>query len=42
MIATEALAEMLPRWDRIVRSMHADAAADRDLGWAQARPLAVR
>jgi hypothetical protein len=27
--------EMLPRWDRIVRGIHADLHADEALGWAQ-------
>ena len=35
MISKAMLAEMLPRWDRTVRAIHADLQADRDLGWAQ-------
>lgn len=27
--------EMLPRWDRTVRAIHADLEADKALGWAQ-------
>eukprot|EP00892_Ulva_mutabilis_P006046 jgi/Ulvmu1/3813/UM018_0024.1 len=35
MISTDMLTEMLPRWDRTVRAIHADPAADEALGWAQ-------
>lgn len=35
LIAKAQLAEMLPRWDRAARAIHADPTADRDLGWAQ-------
>jgi hypothetical protein len=35
MISKAMLAEMLPRWDRTVRAIHADLDADQALGWAQ-------
>lgn len=35
MISKAQLAEMLPRWDRYVRAIHNDSAADKALGWAQ-------
>lgn len=35
MIAKAQLAELLPRWDRYVRAIHNDTAADKALGWAQ-------
>lgn len=35
MISTEMLVELVPRWDRTVRAIHADTAADKGLGWAQ-------
>ena len=35
MISKAMLLEMLPRWDRTVRAIHADLSADKALGWAQ-------
>ena len=35
MISKEMMMEMLPRWDRTVRAIHADLEADKALGWAQ-------
>lgn len=35
MISTEMLMELVPRWDRKVRAIHADPDADKGLGWAQ-------
>ena len=35
MISKAQLAELLPRWDRYVRAIHNDTAADTALGWAQ-------
>lgn len=35
MISKAMLAELLPRWDRTVRAIHADLEADKALGWAQ-------
>jgi hypothetical protein len=35
MVHKAQFAAMLPRWDCTVRAIHADADADKDLGWAQ-------
>lgn len=35
LISTEMFIEMVPRWDRTVRAIHADPEADQALGWAQ-------
>ena len=35
MISKSQFAALLPRWDATARAIHANADADRDLGWAQ-------